>query len=44
MVKSFDRNPEYTKMVDKFEVKKYVNIIGENILFNLRDMGDLQWH
>lgn len=25
-----DRNPEYTKMVDKYEVKKYVsNIIGE---------------
>lgn len=29
-LKLYDRNPEYTKMVDKYEVKKYVaNIIGE---------------
>lgn len=29
----FDRNPEYTKMVDKFEVKKYVaDIIGEEYI------------
>lgn len=28
-----DRNPEYTKMVDKYEVKKYVsNIIGEEYI------------
>ena len=30
-LKLYDRNPEYTKMVDKFEAKKYVaNIIGED--------------
>lgn len=29
-LKLYDRNPEYTKMVDKYEVKKYVSdIIGE---------------
>lgn len=29
-LKLYDRNPEYTKMVDKYEAKKYVNsIIGE---------------
>ena len=32
-IKLFDRNPEYTKMVDKYEVKKYVaNIIGEEYI------------
>ena len=32
-LKLFDRNPEYTKMVDKFEVKKYVaDIIGEEYI------------
>ena len=36
-LKLYDRNPEYTKMVDKYEVKKYVaKIIGEeNILYRL---------
>ena len=29
-LKLYDRNPEYTKMVDKYEAKKYVlNLIGE---------------
>lgn len=32
-LKLYDRNPEYTKMVDKYEVKKYVsNIIGEQYI------------
>lgn len=32
-LKLHDRNPEYTKMVDKYEVKKYVaNIIGEEYI------------
>lgn len=32
-LKLYDRKPEYTKMVDKYEVKKYVaNIIGEEYI------------
>lgn len=32
-LKLYDRNPEYTKMVDKYEAKKYVaNIIGEEYI------------
>lgn len=32
-LKLYDRNPDYTKMVDKYEVKKYVaNIIGEEYI------------
>lgn len=32
-LKLYDRNPEYTKMVDKYEVKKYVsNIIGKEYI------------
>ena len=32
-LKLYDRNPEYTKMVDKYEVKKYVaNKIGEQYI------------
>lgn len=32
-LKLYDRNPEYTKMVDKYEVKKYVaSIIGEEYI------------
>lgn len=32
-LKLYDRNPDYTKMVDKYEVKKYVtNIIGEDYI------------
>ena len=32
-LKTYDRNPEYTKMVDKYEAKKYVaNIIGEQYI------------
>ncbi len=32
-LKLYDRNPEYTKMVDKYEVKKYVaDIIGEEYI------------
>lgn len=32
-LKLYDRNPEYTKMVDKYEAKKYVaNIIGEEFI------------
>ena len=32
-IKLYDRNPEYTKMVDKYEVKEYVkNIIGEQYI------------
>ena len=32
-LKLYDRNSEYTKMVDKYEVKKYVsNIIGEEYI------------
>ena len=32
-LKLYDRNPEYTKMVDKYEVKKYVaEIIGEEYI------------
>ena len=32
-LKIYDRNPEYTKMVDKYEAKKYVaNIIGEQYI------------
>lgn len=32
-LKLYDRNPEYTKMVDKYQVKKYVsNIIGEKYI------------
>ena len=32
-LKLHDRNPEYTKMVDKYEVKKYVaSIIGEEYI------------
>lgn len=32
-LKLYDRNPEYTKMVDKYEVKKYIsNIIGKDYI------------
>lgn len=32
-LKLYDRNPDYTKMVDKFEVKKYVSdLIGEEYI------------
>lgn len=32
-LKLYDRNPEYTKMVDKYEVKRYVaNIIGDEYI------------
>ena len=32
-LKLYDRNPEYTKMVDKYEAKKYVsNLIGEECI------------
>ena len=32
-LKLYDRNPEYTKMVDKYEAKKYVaDIIGEEYI------------
>lgn len=32
-LKLYDRNPEYTKMVDKYEAKKYVsNLIGEEYI------------
>ncbi len=32
-LKLYDRNPEYTKMVDKYEAKKYIsNIIGEEYI------------
>lgn len=32
-LKLYDRNPKYTKMVDKYEVKKYIaNIIGEEYI------------
>ncbi len=32
-LKLYDRNPEYTKMVDKYEVKQYVaNLIGEEYI------------
>ena len=32
-LKLYDRNPSYTKMVDKYEVKKYVaNVIGESYI------------
>lgn len=32
-LKLYDRNPEYTKMVDKYEVKKYIsNMIGEEYI------------
>lgn len=32
-LKLYDRNPEYTKMVDKYEAKKYVSeIIGEEYI------------
>lgn len=32
-LKLYDRNPEYTKMVDKYEVKKYVaDIVGEEYI------------
>lgn len=32
-LKLYDRNPEYTKMVDKYEAKKYVsNVIGEEYI------------
>lgn len=34
-LKLYDRNPEYTKMVDKYEAKKYVsNIIGEEYIIS----------
>ncbi len=40
-LKIHDRNLEYTKMVDKFEAKKYAaSLIGEEyIIPTLRDMG-----
>ena len=32
-LKIYDRNPDYTKMVDKYEVKKYIsNLIGEEYI------------
>lgn len=32
-LKLYDRNPEYTKMVDKYEIKKYVaSVIGEEYI------------
>ena len=32
-LKLYDRNPEYTKMVDKYEAKKYVsNLIGKEYI------------
>lgn len=32
-LKLYDRNPEYTKMVDKYEVKKYIsNTIGKDYI------------
>ena len=35
-LKLHDRNPEYTKMVDKYEAKEYVaNIIGNIIVQNI---------
>lgn len=34
-LKLYDRNPKYTKMVDKYEVKKYVsNIIGKEYIIS----------
>ena len=33
LLKLYDKNPKYTKMVDKYEVKKYIkNIIGEKYI------------
>ena len=39
-LKLYNRRPEYTKMVDKYEVKKYVaSIIGEEHIIQLLDCG-----
>ena len=40
-LKLYDRNPIYTKMVDKYEVRKYIkNIIGEEYLIPLIGVWD----
>ncbi len=40
-LKLYDRNPEYTKMVDKYEVKKYVkNLIGEEYIIDTLGIYD----
>lgn len=40
-LKLYDREPEYTKMVDKYEVKKYVaDIIGEEYIIPTIDIVD----
>ena len=39
-LKLYDRNPEYTKIVDKYEVKEYVSkLIGEEYNTYIRCMG-----
>jgi len=41
MVKMYDRHEEYTQMVDKYEVKKYVaNLIGEEYIIPTLDVYD----
>lgn len=40
-LKLYDRNPEYTKLVDKYEVRKYIsNTIGEEYLIPLIGVYD----
>ena len=40
-LKLYDRNPEYTQMVDKFEAKKYVaNIIGKKYIIPTLGLWD----
>ncbi|MFW6015996.1 MAG: ATP-grasp fold amidoligase family protein [bacterium] len=40
-LKLYDRNPEYTKLVDKYEVRKYIaNTIGEKYLIPLIGVWD----
>ena len=40
-LKLYDRNPEYTKMVDKYDVKEYVsNIVGKEYVIQTLDLYD----
>ena len=40
-LKLYDRNPEYTKMVDKYEAKKYVaDIIGQEYIISTLGVWD----